>query len=115
MSRATIVATIKSLSRISEARNGLDWKLADWLEIRADLMPEPDPIAVRPSFDGRLFYYLRSCRARWRDPSPIRTRHRRLRQAARCRDLSALERQQHLLPDTLTPLPPPPPLTSPSR
>src|SRR6266852_5936635 len=60
MSRATIVATIKSLSRISEARNGLDWKLADWLEIRADLMPEPDPIAVRPSFDGRLLYSLRA-------------------------------------------------------
>src|SRR5271166_6099629 len=39
MSRAMLVATISSLSRASEERNGLDRKSADWLEIRADLMP----------------------------------------------------------------------------
>src|SRR5260370_497016 len=102
MSRATIVATIKSLSRISEARNGLDWKLADWLEIRADLMPEPDPIAVRPSFDGRLLYSLRSCRAGGRDDSPIGTRHRCPREAARCVDLVDLEGEQVIVSETLT-------------
>ncbi len=47
MSRATLVATISSLSRANEAKESLDWKLSDWLEIRADLMPEQDPIALR--------------------------------------------------------------------
>jgi 3-dehydroquinate dehydratase/shikimate dehydrogenase len=102
MSRATLVATISSLSRASEARNGPDYKLADWVEIRADLMPEPDPIAVRPSFDGRLLYSLRSCRAGGRDDSPIGTRHRRLRGAARVYDLIDLEGDRDLVPDLLS-------------
>ena len=102
MSRATLVATIRSSSRGSEARNGLDWKLADWLEIRADLMPEPDPMAVRSGFDGRLLYSLRSCRAGGRDDSPIDTRHRRLREASRGVDLVDLEGEQDLVPETLT-------------
>jgi len=101
MSGATLVATISSLSRTSEARNGLDWKLADWLEIRADLMPDPDPIAVRPSFDGRLLYSLRSCRAGGRDDSPIGTRYRCLRGAARVYDLVDLEGDRDLVPDLL--------------
>jgi 3-dehydroquinate dehydratase/shikimate dehydrogenase len=102
MSRATLVATISSLSRTSEARNGLDWKLADWLEIRADLMREPDPIAVRPSFDRRLLYSLRSCRAGGRDDSPIGIRHGRLRGAARVYDLVDLEGDRDLLPNLLS-------------
>jgi 3-dehydroquinate dehydratase / shikimate dehydrogenase len=93
------VATIRSWSRASEARNGLAWKLADWLEIRADLMREP--MAV-PSFNGRLLYSLRSCRAGGEDDSPIGTRHRRLREAARCVDLVDLEGEQDLVPKTLT-------------
>ena len=99
MSRATLVATIRSLPRISEATNGLDWKLADWFEIRADLMPEPDPIA--PSFDRRLLYSLRSRRAGGRDDSPIRTRQRRLRGAALVYDLVDLEGDRDLVPETL--------------
>ena len=31
------MATIRSLSRASEAENVLGWRLADWLEVRADL------------------------------------------------------------------------------
>jgi 3-dehydroquinate dehydratase / shikimate dehydrogenase len=102
MSRATLAATISSSSRTIEARNGLDGKLADWLEIRADLMPEPDPIAVRESFDGRLLYSLRSCRAGGRENSDIGARHRRLRSAARIYDLIDLEGDQDLVPDLLS-------------
>src|SRR5580704_9869007 len=102
MSRATLVATISSLSRTNEARNRLDWKLADWLEIRADLMNEPDTIAARPSFGGRLLYSLRSCRAGGRDDSPLGVRHRRLRGAARVYDLIDLEGDRDLVPDLLS-------------
>jgi 3-dehydroquinate dehydratase / shikimate dehydrogenase len=102
MSRATLVATISSSSRTIQARNGLDWKSADWLEIRADLMPEPDPNAVRPCFGGRLLYSLRSCQAGGRDNSPIGARHRRLRAAARVYDLIDLEGDRDLVPDLLS-------------
>ena len=101
MSRATVVATISSFSRISEAKHGLDWKLADWLEVRADLMPESAPAEVGPGFGGRLLYSLRSCRAGGRDDSPIAERHRRLRGAARVYDLVDLEGDQDLVPDLL--------------
>ena len=101
MSRAMLVATISSLSRASEERNGLDRKSADWLEIRADLMPEADSIAVRPSFNGRLLYSLRSCRSGGRDDSSIGVRHRRLRSAARAYDLVDLEGDRDLVPDVL--------------
>jgi 3-dehydroquinate dehydratase/shikimate dehydrogenase len=96
------VATIDSLSRTNEARNCSDWQLADWLEIRADLMPEPDPTAVRPSFDGRLLYSLRSRRAGGRDDSSIGARHRRLRGAARVYDLVELEGDRDLAPELLS-------------
>jgi len=100
MSRATLVVTIDSLSRTNEAKNSPDWKLADWLEIRADLMPEPDPIA--PSFDRRLLYSLRSRRAGGWDDSPIVARHRRLRGAARVYDLVELEGDRDLAPELLS-------------
>jgi 3-dehydroquinate dehydratase / shikimate dehydrogenase len=106
MSRATLVATIRSLSRASEARNVLDWRLADWLEIRADLMPEPEPMAVRPSFDGWLLYSLRSRLAGGRDDSLIAARHRRLRGAAQVYDLVDLEGDRDLVPDLLNSIDP---------
>jgi 3-dehydroquinate dehydratase / shikimate dehydrogenase len=106
MSRATLVATMRSLSRASEARNVLDWRLADWLEIRADLMPEPEPMAVRPSFDGWLLYSLRSRLAGGRDDSLIAARHRRLRGAAQVYDLVDLEGDRDLVPDLLNSIDP---------
>jgi hypothetical protein len=98
MSRATLAATISSLSRANEAKESLGWKLSDWLEIRADLMPEQDTIALRSAFDGRLLYSLRSCQAGGRDDTPIGARHRRLRGAARVYDLVSLEGDRDLVP-----------------
>jgi 3-dehydroquinate dehydratase / shikimate dehydrogenase len=94
------VATISSLLQTDVARNGLDCKFADWLEIRADLLPEP--IGVRPDFGGRTLYSLRSCRAGGQDDSPIGTRHRRLRGAGRLYDLIDLEADRDLVPDLLS-------------
>ncbi len=102
MSRATVVATISSLPQTDRARNGLDWKFADWLEIRADLLPEREAMAVRSGFGGRLLYSLRSCRAGGRDDSSIGARHRRLRGAGRLYDLVDLEADRDLVPDLLS-------------
>jgi 3-dehydroquinate dehydratase/shikimate dehydrogenase len=102
MSRATVVATISSLPQTGGARNGLDWKYADWLEIRADLLPEPEAMAVRQGFGGRLLYSLRSCQAGGRNDSSIGARHRRLRGASRLYDLVDLEGDRDLVPDLLS-------------
>jgi 3-dehydroquinate dehydratase / shikimate dehydrogenase len=102
MSRATLVATISSLSRGSNKPNGPDWKLADWLEIRADLMPDPDPITFRPAFNGRLLYSLRSCSQGGGDDSSNGARHRRLRRAAGVYDLVELEGDRDLVPELLS-------------
>ena len=50
------MATIRSLPRTSEARNGLDWKLADWLEIRADLPIVMTSGYVRPEDQERALH-----------------------------------------------------------
>src|SRR5260221_7385706 len=102
MSRATLVATIRCLSSTREARNVLDWRLADWLEIRADLMREPEPMALRPSFDRWLLYSLRSRLAGGRDDSSMAARHRRLRGAARVYDLVDLEGDRDLVSNLLS-------------
>src|SRR3981189_2333118 len=102
MSRATLVATLRSLSRTNAATDSLEWKVSDWLEIRADLMPEPDPAALRSVFAGRLFYSLRSCRAGGKEASSVAGRCHRLGRAARTYDLIDLEGDRDLLPDLLS-------------
>jgi 3-dehydroquinate dehydratase / shikimate dehydrogenase len=102
MSRATLVATVSSLSRANEATDSLEWKVSDWLEVRADLMPEPDPAALRSVFDGRLLYSLRSCRAGGKGASSAARRCRHLQRAARIYDLVDLEADRDLLPDLLS-------------
>jgi 3-dehydroquinate dehydratase / shikimate dehydrogenase len=102
MYRATLVATVSSLSCVNEAAGSLEWKVSDWLEIRADLMPEPEPAALRSVFDGRLLYSLRSCRAGGKGASSAASRCRRLQRAARIYDLVDLEADRDLLPDLLS-------------
>jgi 3-dehydroquinate dehydratase/shikimate dehydrogenase len=95
------VATISSLSRSSDALNGPDWELADWLEVRADSMPDPDPITFKPAFNGRLLYSLPSSSAGERDDSSLSARHRRLRRATGVYDLVDLEGDRDLVPELL--------------
>src|SRR4029077_6286075 len=102
MYRATLVATVSSLSCVNEAAGSLEWKVSDWLEIRADLMPEPEPAALRSVFDGRLLYSLRSCRAGGKGASSAASRCRRLQRAARIYDLVDLETDRDVLPDLLS-------------
>ena len=90
----------------NEAKEGLDWKLSDWLEIRGDLMPEQHPIALRSTFDGILLYSLRSRQAGGRDASSIGARCRRLRRAGRIFDLVDLEGDRDLVPSLLNSISP---------
>jgi 3-dehydroquinate dehydratase / shikimate dehydrogenase len=100
MCRATLVGIVSSLSILREA-NGSDLKLADWLEIRADLMPGTDSNAFRRNFDGRLLYSLRSRRGGGRDDSAIESRHRHLQDASLAYDLVNLEADRDLVPKLL--------------
>jgi 3-dehydroquinate dehydratase / shikimate dehydrogenase len=106
MSRATLVATVSSLSYTDEPRNGVEWKASDWLEVRADLMPELDPAALRSVFRGSLLYSLRSCRSGGNEPSSLSDRCRRLRRAAHLYDLVDLEGDQDLSPALLNSISP---------
>jgi len=101
MTRATLVATIDSLSRAKRAPNNLAWKVCDWLEIRADLMPEVDPSALRSAFHGGLLYSLRSRPAGGKDASSADGRCWRLKRAALVCDLVDLEGDRDLLPNLL--------------
>lgn len=97
-----LVATVSSLPYKNEATNGVEWKVSDWLEVRADMMPELDPGALRSIFEGRLLYSLRSCRSGGNEASSLSGRCRRLRRAARVYDLVDLEGDQDLLPALLS-------------
>ena len=56
--RATLIATLTE--RPSAAELGRLSQFADVLEVRADLIGDPDPAELRQHFDGRLLYTLRS-------------------------------------------------------
>jgi 3-dehydroquinate dehydratase / shikimate dehydrogenase len=96
------VATISSLSCAKQASKSIDWKAIDWLEVRADLMPEVDPVALRSVSDTKLLYTLRSRRAGGMDSSSDGARSHYLQRAARLFDFIDLEAEQDLLPNLLS-------------
>jgi 3-dehydroquinate dehydratase / shikimate dehydrogenase len=102
MSRATLVATISSFSRANQATNSIDWRAINWLEVRADLMPEVDPVALRSVSDAKFLYTLRSRRAGGMDGSAEGARFQCLRRAARHYDFIDLEAERDLLPNLLS-------------
>jgi len=56
--RATLIATLTSTVD-GQALAGLS-RMADWLEVRADLVGDLDPTELRKHFGGKLLYTLRS-------------------------------------------------------
>jgi 3-dehydroquinate dehydratase / shikimate dehydrogenase len=101
---ATLVATLT----VTPPVDGFEEELAGvaWLEVRADLVGDLPPAALRARFAGKLLYTLRS-RAEggcW-DGSPER-RKRRLLDAAESFDLIDLECARDLTPDLLKAIPP---------
>lgn len=107
--RAVLVATLAApLPEEPEWRRAFLAGVRRWaevLEVRADLVGEPDPAALREAFDGRLLYTLRSRQEGGAfDGSPER-RHERLAAAAEDYDLVDLEAARDLVPEVLERLP----------
>jgi 3-dehydroquinate dehydratase/shikimate dehydrogenase len=103
--KAVLVATLAApLPEEPEWRDSFLRGVRRWaevLEVRADLVGEPDPATLRESFDGRLLYTLRSRHEGGAfDGSPER-RHERLIAAAAAYDLVDLEASRDLVPEVL--------------
>lgn len=99
--RATLIATLTA-----PPSSDAELAAADWLEVRADLVGDLDPAALRRAFPGKLLYTLRSrAEGGAADASPER-RKRRLIDAASRYDLVDLEMARDLVPEVLRAVPP---------
>ncbi|MFF0624205.1 type I 3-dehydroquinate dehydratase [Streptomyces sp. NPDC004296] len=103
--RAQLVAVLAEPEDLSAARlRGLAG-VADALEVRADLVGDPDPHRLRRHFGGPLTYSLRSWRHGGRSAlGPVERRTRLLR-AAEQYDLVDLEAMDDLVPELLAGIP----------
>ncbi|MFB7497678.1 type I 3-dehydroquinate dehydratase [Streptomyces sp. NPDC056161] len=79
--------------------------LADELEIRADLVGDPDPARLRRHFPGPLTYALRSTRQGGRSAAGPVARRTRLLRAADRYDLVDLEAMDDVQPELLAAIP----------
>lgn len=78
----------------------------DWLEVRADLIGDPDPGPLRANFGGRLQYSLRGLDHGGQFTGTTRSRRARLLAAANRYDLVDLESDLDLVPELLDAIPP---------
>ncbi|MGW5114191.1 type I 3-dehydroquinate dehydratase [Streptomyces noursei] len=103
--RAQLVAVLAEPEDLSPSRlRGLAG-VADALEVRADLVGDPDPHRLRRHFRGPLTYSLRSRRHGGRSAlGPVERRARLLR-AAQQYDLVDLEAMDDLVPELLVGIP----------
>jgi 3-dehydroquinate dehydratase / shikimate dehydrogenase len=102
--RATLIAT---LTELPGSDGGAFASLpADWLEVRADLVGDPDLPALRRHFPGKFLYTLRSQGEGGGFAGPDEERHRRLRAAAEAGyDYIDLEADRDLDEDLLAAVP----------
>jgi len=103
--RATLVASVTTLSDGGFAPAASELEGVDWLEIRADLVGDLDATRLARLFPGKLLYTLRS-RAEGGafEGSPERRKRRLLAAAARF-DLIDLEAARDLSPEVLKAVP----------
>ncbi|WP_345044285.1 type I 3-dehydroquinate dehydratase [Streptomyces sannanensis] len=104
--RAELVAVLSSPDDLGSDRlSGID-PIADGLEVRADLLGDPDPHRLRRHFTGSLTYCLRTRRHGGRQHVRTAERSVRLVRAAGSYDLVDLEWPHDLTPDVLAGVPP---------
>ncbi|MEW1656700.1 hypothetical protein [Streptomyces sp. NPDC093707] len=104
--RAQLVAVLAEPEDLTASRLRGLVGLADALEVRADLVGDPDPRRLRRHFRGPLTYSLRSRRHGGRSAlGPVERRARLLR-AADQYDLVDLEAMDDLVPELLVGIPP---------
>lgn len=101
---ATLVATLTATPPV----DGFEDELVDvaWLEVRADLVGDLPPVALRERFAGKLLYTLRSRSEGGAWEGSAERRKRRLLDAAERFDLIDLEAARDLTPDLLKAIPP---------
>jgi 3-dehydroquinate dehydratase / shikimate dehydrogenase len=101
MTKATLVATLTALpSPAGEELASLPGAI-EWLEVRADIVGDLDPVWLRSRFRGQLLYTLRSRAEGGNFNGSKSERERRLLEASRFYDLIDLEGNRDLLPDLL--------------
>ncbi|MGK4578959.1 type I 3-dehydroquinate dehydratase [Kitasatospora sp. HPMI-4] len=104
--RASLVAVVATADDLDGARLSGLAPTADGLEIRADLVGDPEPRRLRRLFSGPLTYTLRSRRQGGsHDGTPVERRARLLRAAAQY-DLVDLEWPDDLVPELTSRIPP---------
>ncbi len=105
MDRALLVASLTE----PPAADGRDLaalgKLADWLEVRADLVGDLDPDWLREHFPGRLLYTLRSASEGGAFAGSRESRLRRIGEAGPRFDQVDLEGERDLVPELLARIP----------
>jgi 3-dehydroquinate dehydratase/shikimate dehydrogenase len=107
-SAATLVGVLESAGDISDATLfPAAVEGCQWIEVRADLLPELDPAELRDRCKGkRLLYTLRNSREEGRGRLSLAQRHQLLRKAAEAYDFVDLEGESDLVPDVLTAIAP---------
>ncbi|HKP02681.1 MAG TPA: type I 3-dehydroquinate dehydratase [Chthoniobacterales bacterium] len=79
----------------------------DWIEVRADLLPELDPAELRERWkERRLLYTLQISREETRGCLSLAQRHRKLKKAAEAYDFVNLDAEYDLVPDVIRVIPP---------
>src|SRR5256885_9540189 len=103
-SSAILVGVLKTAEEISDAAILFPVAAAycQWIEVRADVLPELDPAELRERWKGRrLLYTLRISKEGERGRVSLAQRHQLLRKAAETYDFVTLEGECDLVPEVL--------------
>jgi len=105
MVRAALVATLLDVPSLDGQELLALPRSVDWLEVRADLIGDLDPVRLRRHFKGRLIYTLRSSAEGGESSDVLSRRRDRLLAAANHYDLISLEGERDLFPALLSGIP----------
>lgn len=101
-SSAILVGVLRSAGDVSDISRSAEMEYCQWIEIRADLVPDLDPAELRELCKGtRLLYTLRTSKEKERSPLSLAQRHQSLRKAAEFYDFVTLEGDCDLVPEVL--------------
>jgi len=101
-SSAILVGVLRSAGDVSDITLFPAAESCQWIEVRADLLPELDPAELRERCNGRrLLYTSRISREEERGPLSLAQRHQSLRKAAEAYDFVTLEGEYDLVPEVL--------------
>lgn len=91
MTRATLIASLKTLPSANGAELAAVAGRVDWLQVQADVCGDIDPQWLRDRFKGKLLYTLRSREEGGNFAGPVQERRQRLNRAVRDYDFVEIE------------------------